>query len=174
MDPHPAPIGAAAPFPSAGTGDGDGVAIPYYWRTLDFEKLWRDYPPPPHFERTTGRMSDDALRALQNARFLERMEDAWLTPFYSTRWRAVGIETGDIRSLDDIEKLPSFTSDDLKEAIAAAPPFGRVARCHAPTPSARSSADSTAASTVCFMRAGSGSRRRIPSASSGRTRGPSR
>lgn len=103
---------------------GDAPAVPYYWKSVDWDRLMRDYPPPPHFERTTGRMSDDALRTLQNARFLERMEDAWRTPFYSTRWRGAGIEPGDIRSLDDIEKLPSFTSDDLKEAIAAAPPFG--------------------------------------------------
>lgn len=99
-------------------------AVPYYWKAVDWDGLMRDYPPPPHFEQTTGKMSDQELRALQNARFLARMEDAWRTPFYDKRWRAAGIEPGDIRGLDDIEKLPTFTSDDLKEAIAAAPPFG--------------------------------------------------
>jgi phenylacetate-CoA ligase len=84
----------------------------------------RDYPPPPYFQQTTGKLSEQELRALQNTRFIARMEDAWRTPFYAMRWGAAGIEPGDIRSLDDIEKLPCFTSDDLKDAIAAAPPFG--------------------------------------------------
>ena len=69
-------------------------------------------------------MSADALRDLQNARFLERMKDAWKTGFYSTRWKAVGLEPVDIRGLDDIEKIPTFNSEDLKDAIADKPPFG--------------------------------------------------
>ena len=84
----------------------------------------RDYPPPPLFAETTGRMSADALRELQNTRFLARVTEAWGVPFYRKRWRAAGIEPGDIRSLDDIARLPSFTSDDLKAAGEAAPPFG--------------------------------------------------
>lgn len=99
-------------------------AIPYYWKSVDWDGLMRDYPPPPHFAATTGKLSADALRALQNERFLARLGDAWKVPFYRERWGAAGLEPGDIRSLDDIGRIPTFTSDDLKEAIAAAPPFG--------------------------------------------------
>ena len=45
----------------AGTGDGDGIEIPYYYRSLDFEKLWQDYPPPPDYFRKVYRMSRDEL-----------------------------------------------------------------------------------------------------------------
>jgi len=98
--------------------------IPYYCRSLDWERLIADYPPPPFFHQTTERMSTDALRAVQEVRFLARMANAWKIPFYFRRWQAAGLEPGDIRGLDDLEKIPTFNSDDLREAISGAPPFG--------------------------------------------------
>lgn len=98
--------------------------IPYYHRSLDWERLMADYPPPPHFHRTTGLLSEQETFAMQNKRFMERMAEAWQIPFYRQRWSAVGLEPGDIRSLEDIERIPSFNSDDLKKAIEEAPPFG--------------------------------------------------
>ncbi len=110
-----------SPKPGA---DTTMAAIPYYWKAVDWDALMRDYPPPPTYAATTGRMSADALRDLQNRRFRARVAEAWSAPFYRRRWSAAGLEPGDIKSLDDIGKIPSFTSDDLKDAIAAAPPFG--------------------------------------------------
>jgi phenylacetate-CoA ligase len=98
--------------------------IPYYWKSLDWDRLMADYPPPPHYQDTVGRISPEALRGLQNRRFLDRVREAWSVPFYRDRWRKAGLEPGDIGSIDDIDRLPTFTSADLKEAIAAAPPFG--------------------------------------------------
>lgn len=100
------------------------VAIPHYWRSVDWEELVRNFPPPPDYSRTTGKWSADELRAHQNRLFLERMADGWKAPFYQKLWGAEGIEPGDIKSLDDISKLPSFTSDDLKRASADSPPYG--------------------------------------------------
>ncbi len=44
--------------------------IPYYHRSLDWERLMADYPPPPHYHRTTGLMSEQETFALQNKRFM--------------------------------------------------------------------------------------------------------
>ena len=98
--------------------------IPYYWQSLDWPSLMRDYPPPPHYERSHGQLSADAMHALQQQRFLARVEEAWKVPFYQRRWHAAGLMPGDIRRLEDITLIPSFTSDDLKDAIADGPPFG--------------------------------------------------
>jgi phenylacetate-CoA ligase len=95
-----------------------------YWRSIDWPALIRDYAPPGAYEGGTGRMSADAMRELQNERFMARVGEAWRFPFYRRRWRAAGLEPGDICSLDDIARIPNFNSDDVKEAIAAAPPFG--------------------------------------------------
>ncbi|MCW2544029.1 MAG: hypothetical protein JWM40_1581, partial [Frankiales bacterium] len=91
---------------------------------VDWAKLVEDYPPPPHFDAAMTRTSDEELRKLQNARFLERMKEAWRVPFYSRRWTAAGLDPSDIRSLDDLASLPTFTSEDLKHSAEAHPPFG--------------------------------------------------
>lgn len=99
-------------------------AIPYYWSSIDWPKFVEEYPPPPHFGTTMSQTSDEVLRELQNARFLARMKDAWAVPFYRDRWTSAGLEPGDIRSLEDLPKIPMFTSADLKEATEKHPPFG--------------------------------------------------
>lgn len=98
--------------------------IPYYWSSVDWEKLVADYPPPPHFDTTMAGLSDEALHELQDARFLARMEDAWRVPFYRDRWTAAGLEPGDVRGLDDLASIPTFTSEDLKHSAEKDPPFG--------------------------------------------------
>lgn len=98
--------------------------IPYYCWSVDWERLIADYPPPGLFHQSTGQLSDDALRALQETRFLQRMGEAWRIGFYARRWRAAGLEPGDVRGLDDLDKIPTFNSDDLRDAIAEEPPFG--------------------------------------------------
>jgi phenylacetate-CoA ligase len=75
--------------PFAGTGDGDGIEVPYYFRALDFEKLWREYPPPPDYFRKVYRMSRDELRVLQEKRFLETVKRGWEIPFFQLHWPMV-------------------------------------------------------------------------------------
>ncbi|MFD4249162.1 phenylacetate--CoA ligase family protein [Amycolatopsis thermoflava] len=98
--------------------------IPYYWSSVDWPRFVEDYPPPPAFTGAMASLSDEGLRELQDQRFRERVREAWNVPFYNDRWRAAGLEPGDIRGLDDIAKIPTFTSEDLKQSIEDDPPFG--------------------------------------------------
>lgn len=104
--------------------DGVEALPPYYFRSLDWERLIQDHPPPPLYKRQIGTLSDDEMRAHQDRLFLQRMAEAWQLPFFRERWSAAGVEPGDVRSLDDLHKLPTYDSDDLKDSIAARPPFG--------------------------------------------------
>ena len=97
---------------------------PYYWQSLDFEKLVQDYPPPPTFFNTVYRMPREALRELQERRFRTQIERAWEVPFYARRWREAGLDVGDIRCIDDLARIPPYTVDDIRESIARHPPFG--------------------------------------------------
>ena len=54
------------------------------------------------------------------------MKTGWQNGFYQRRWKAAGIEPGDIRSIDDITKLPTFDSDDIKKDQQENPPFGLI------------------------------------------------
>jgi len=101
-----------------------GTQAPYYWRSLDFPKLWEEFPPPPAFFDTVYRMPRERLRALQERRFLDQIARAWEVPFFARRWRAAGIAPGDIRSLADLGRLPPYTVNDVRDSIERHPPFG--------------------------------------------------
>lgn len=96
-------------------------AIPFYPRSLDFEALMREYLPAPDYFEAAATQSRDELRADQNRRFLKQMERGWKVPFYKRHWSAVGLEPGDIRSLDDLHKIPPYTVADLREGLEKDP-----------------------------------------------------
>ena len=103
------------------TYEGD---VPWYSRALDFEALAREFPPPPDYFRDVFRISRDELRARQEQRFLATVKRGWEIPFFQRHWGAAGIEPGDIRSLDDLARLPPYTVKELRESIERTPPFG--------------------------------------------------
>ena len=84
-------------------------------------------------------MSSDERNAIVLAKIGAVMQYAWeRAPFYRARWKAAGFEPGEIRSLDDFERVPTITKADLRADQAANPPFGsylcidpsEVARVH--------------------------------------------
>lgn len=98
--------------------------LPLYRDAVDWDNLIREYPLPDVFEQTVYRWPTDRIRKLQQERFLKIVQVGWKNPFYHRRWTAAGLKPGDIQSLDDIVKLPTYTSDDVKESMEANPPFG--------------------------------------------------
>ena len=102
------------------------TTLPIYHRSIDWDALYRRYPVPDVFERTRWRWSADEIRAFQNEQFLDLMKTGWQNEFYKRRWTAVGLEPGDIKSIDDIVKLPTFDSNDIKKDQEENPPFGLI------------------------------------------------
>jgi phenylacetate-CoA ligase len=98
--------------------------LPIYHKSIDWDAFFAEHPVPDAFERTIYRCSKERLRELQNRRFMNLVRIGWNNSFYCSRWRAAGIEQGDINSIDDIAKLPSYTSDDVKKDQEENPPFG--------------------------------------------------
>ncbi len=97
---------------------------PWHGRSLDFESLWREYPPPPDYLDRVHSMPRDALRDLQERRFREQVKRGWDIPFYRRHWSAAGMEPGDIRGLEDLPNIPSYTVYDIRDSIARKPPWG--------------------------------------------------
>ena len=100
------------------------TALPIYRNAFDWNALMREYPLPDVFADTVYRWPAQRVRELQNERFLHIVEVGWRNAFYRRRWRAAGLEPGDIRSIDDSVKLPPYTSDDVKESLERDPPYG--------------------------------------------------
>ena len=74
----------------------------------------------PYFEPELETMSRDLLEALQLERLKKTVRHCMNSEFYRERFKEMGITPDDIRTLDDVKKLPFTTKDDLREHY----PFG--------------------------------------------------
>ena len=95
-----------------------------YFEEARLDRLLEEYPVGEAFLAGPARVSRDALHGLQERRFREVVARGWEVPFYARRWRAAGLEPGDVRRLEDIAKLPPFSKQDLMESVRDHPPFG--------------------------------------------------
>lgn len=95
-----------------------------YFDFFDAAAIRREYPLGSTFMTKFQRISRDALWQEQNERFKRLLGRAWRMDFYRRLWGAAGIGPGDIRSLEDLHKLPTFGKAELSAAIALHPPFG--------------------------------------------------
>ena len=95
-----------------------------YLQSIDSDRMLEDYPLDQRFIERYSTISRDELRQQQNLAFLRCVKRAWDIPFYQRLWSAHGITPDEIRSLDDIAKLPTYSKSDLMKSVAAAPPLG--------------------------------------------------
>ncbi len=95
-----------------------------YFQHFNASDIEREYPRGQAFIDKFSRISRDALWHEQNDRFKRLLGRAWRMAFYRRLWGAAGIEPGDIRSLEDIIKLPTFGKHELMASIALHPPLG--------------------------------------------------
>ena len=79
------------------TGEECAEFVPWYWKSLDFDALTREFPPPPDYFKTTFRLSRDELRAIQEKRFLQTVARGWEIPFFQRHWGGAGLERGAAR-----------------------------------------------------------------------------
>ena len=100
------------------------MPYPSYFESFDVHQALMDYPLGDAFLARYAGMSREELREMQNKRFLKLMARGWEIPFYQRLWGEAGIEPGDIRSIDDIEKLPVFSKSDIMQSVEQFPPIG--------------------------------------------------
>jgi phenylacetate-CoA ligase len=100
------------------------ASIPRYYEHLDFEALWKEFPPAEEYVEGVFRKSADELRHLQNERFKRQIARAWEIPFYQRHWGNAGLQAGDITGLDDLSKIPVFSVHDMRDSIERNPPWG--------------------------------------------------
>ena len=78
-----------------------------------------------YFQEEIECMKRDKLKELQNERFLKQVRNVWdNVPYYKKKMKDKGLSLDDIKSLDDLHKLPFLTKDDLRETY----PYGLFAR----------------------------------------------
>jgi phenylacetate-CoA ligase len=78
--------------------------------------------------------SHDELRAVQTRRLQEAVARAARLPHYQKQFAAMGLAPGDVKSLDDLKKLPFTAKDDLRQHYPFgmfAVPMDEIVRIHA-------------------------------------------
>ena len=91
-------------------------------------------PLENYFSKEIETMPVEQIRELQNEKFLKQMQHVWNDcPDYRAKMEKAGISIDDIKSLDDIGKLPFITKDDLREHYPyamLAKPLSECVRIH--------------------------------------------
>jgi phenylacetate-CoA ligase len=78
-----------------------------------------------YWSRRLETASRDELRAIQDAKLGVAVRYAYeCIPFYRRRLDRLGIEPGDLRSVDDLADLPVTTKHDMADDLAEHPPWG--------------------------------------------------
>jgi phenylacetate-CoA ligase len=76
----------------------------------------------------------DELRALQLKRLKQAIAHAKQVPHYNNQFAALGLEPGDVKSLDDLARLPFTAKEDLRQNFPFgmfAVPMSEIVRVHA-------------------------------------------
>ncbi len=77
-----------------------------------------------YYQEEIERASRDQINAWQNERLLKQIKHAWNdVPYYRKKMEEKGVTPDDIKSLDDLHKLPFMSKEDLRQCY----PFGLLA-----------------------------------------------
>ena len=80
---------------------------------------------PNYYQPEIETMPYEELRALQNERFMKQIRHVWdNVPYYRQKMEEKGVTIDDIKSVDDLHKLPFLKKDDLREAY----PYGLMGK----------------------------------------------
>jgi phenylacetate-CoA ligase len=89
---------------------------------------------PLKWSDSIERTSVDELRALQLTRLKQAIARAMQVPHYHGKFAAAGLAPGDVKSLDDLARLPFTTKEDLRQNYPFgmfAVPMSEIVRIHA-------------------------------------------
>lgn len=69
-------------------------------------------------------MARDRLLALQQERLREAVAQAWKRPFFRRKLESAGLGPDDVKSAEDLPKVPRTIKDELRASQADHPPYG--------------------------------------------------
>ena len=80
---------------------------------------------PNYYQPEIETMPYEELRELQNEKLLKQVRHVWdNVPYYRAKMEAKGVTPDDIRSIDDLHKLPFLSKADLRDAY----PYGLLGK----------------------------------------------
>jgi len=103
-----------------------------------------------YWEKNIETMNWESLAALQLERLQKTLGQAAHSFYYDKLFKEIGLNTEDVRSLTDLDKIPPTTKDDLREHW----PYGFLATSRDELVRMHSSSGTTGRATVIFHTAG--------------------
>src|SRR5262245_56884573 len=91
------------------------------------DKYWRDrtVPVSVKYWSALDTVSADELHAIQSEKLRAVVQYAYeCIPFYRRKFVCAGLAPTDIRSVDDLTRIPVTTKQEMAEDAASAPPWG--------------------------------------------------
>ena len=102
---------------------------------------------PNYYQPEIETMPYEELRALQNERLLKQVQHVWdNVPYYRAKMEEKGVTPEDIRSVDDLYKLPFLSKADLRDAY----PYGLMGKPMAECVRIHSTSGTTGKRVVAF------------------------
>lgn len=79
---------------------------------------------PKFWDEKVETMPREELKKFQDKRLRETVKQAFKSQFYRNKFKEVGAEPGDIKTLEDLRGLPLISKNDFRQSLQENPPFG--------------------------------------------------
>ena len=90
-----------------------------------YDETYRPAPTDRYWFREHETMDPEERAAAILGKLRAQMAHAWeCAPFYRAKWRAAGLEPGDVKTLQDFRHVPIVTKQEIRADQEAHPPFG--------------------------------------------------
>lgn len=94
------------------------------WDAVDFDEVARLFPPPPDYFEGAWFNPPEEIDRVKLARARHRADRARQVPFFRRLWAAAGFDPEDLRRVEDLDLVPTYTVDDLRRSVQEHPPYG--------------------------------------------------
>lgn len=99
-----------------------GIRRPF--AAVDYQEVARLFPPPPEYFADGWFATPEEIDRRKLRRVQARALRAYQVPFFRRRWDRAGFDPRDLRSLGDLDHVPTYNVDDIRQSIEAHPPYG--------------------------------------------------
>ncbi len=90
-----------------------------------YDETYSPAPADRYWFREHETMDPEERAAVILGKLRAQMAYAWeRAPFYRLKWRAAGLEPGDVKTLEDFRRVPIVTKEEIRADQEAHPPFG--------------------------------------------------
>ncbi len=94
------------------------------FEVVDYAQLMRSHQPPPDYFDGDYLATREDIEARQLLALQARAARTYDVPFFRKRWDQAGFRPDQLRTLEDLWRVPPYTVDDLRRSIEEHPPLG--------------------------------------------------